>query len=181
MVSTVGEVLNLKRLVDHTRVAMHRKGVSVGENMPFGVMLEVPAAAVCIDDLLDEVDFISIGSNDLIQYLMAAARNNPKVAQLCEPFSPAIFRVLLQVIKACKDHNTPVTLCGEMAGRRTSPSRHVGPQARCPSRDPRRISAHRHQRAGHSHQREVPAPRPPGRQVHIAAIRRHRHCAKLSI
>jgi phosphotransferase system enzyme I (PtsI) len=96
---------------------MHRQGVSVGDNMPFGVMLEVPTAAVCIDDLLDEVDFISIGSNDLIQYLMAADRNNLKVAQLCEPFSPAIFRVLRQIIKACNEHNTPVTLCGEMAGR----------------------------------------------------------------
>jgi phosphoenolpyruvate-protein kinase (PTS system EI component) len=80
-------------------------------------MLEVPAAALCVDALLEEVDFVSIGSNDLIQYVMAADRDNPKVAHLCEPFSPAIVRLLHQVIKACTEQGKPVTLCGEMAGR----------------------------------------------------------------
>jgi phosphoenolpyruvate-protein kinase (PTS system EI component) len=80
-------------------------------------MLEVPAAALCIDALLDEVDFVSIGSNDLIQYVMAADRDNPKVAHLCEPFNPAVMRLLHQIIKACEQRGTPVTLCGEMAGR----------------------------------------------------------------
>src|SRR5207302_2626982 len=68
-------------------------------------------------DLLDHVDFVSIGSNDLIQYVMAADRDNPKVAHLCEPFSPALMRLLDHVIKACNARETPVTLCGEMAGR----------------------------------------------------------------
>ncbi len=63
------------------------------------------------------MDFISIGSNDLIQYLMAADRDNPKVAHLCEPFSPPVFRILNHIIKACVRHDKPVTLCGEMAGR----------------------------------------------------------------
>jgi phosphoenolpyruvate-protein kinase (PTS system EI component) len=80
-------------------------------------MLEVPAAALCIDALLDEADFVSIGSNDLIQYVMAADRDNPKVAHLCEPFNPAILRLLQQIIKACNARGTEVTLCGEMAGR----------------------------------------------------------------
>jgi phosphoenolpyruvate-protein kinase (PTS system EI component) len=79
-------------------------------------MLEVPAAALCVDEILDEVDFVSIGSNDLIQYLMAADRDNPKVAHLCEPFSPALMRLLQDVISACDRHGKPVTLCGEMAG-----------------------------------------------------------------
>src|SRR5262249_20701798 len=82
-----------------------------------GVMLEVPAAALCVDALLDEIDFVSIGSNDLIQYVMAADRDNPKVAHLCEPFSPAILRLLDQVIGSCNNRGMPVTLCGEMAGR----------------------------------------------------------------
>src|SRR5438445_8727942 len=85
--------------------------------MPVGIMLEVPAAALCIDALLDEADFVSIGSNDLIQYVMAADRDNPKVAHLCEPFNPAILRLLAQVIKVCNERGKPVTLCGEMAGR----------------------------------------------------------------
>jgi phosphotransferase system enzyme I (PtsI) len=117
MVTTLQEVRRLKQLVDQTRAALKRERVPFGENIPFGVMLEVPAAALCIDDFLDEVEFVSIGSNDLIQYVMAADRNNPKVAHLCEPFSPAVFRLLHRLIYACNRHRTPVTLCGEMAGR----------------------------------------------------------------
>ncbi len=64
-----------------------------------------------------ETDFISIGSNDLIQYLVAADRDNPKVAHLCEPLSPAIFKVLQMVLDACRRTGTPVTVCGEMAGQ----------------------------------------------------------------
>src|SRR5207302_1939945 len=117
MISTLEEVHRLKRLMARTRAALQREGISYGEDIPIGVMLEVPAAALCIDALLDEVDFVSIGSNDLIQYVMAADRDNPKVAHLCESFSPAILRLLQQIIKACNAHGTPVTLCGEMAGR----------------------------------------------------------------
>jgi phosphoenolpyruvate-protein phosphotransferase len=117
MISTLEEVQRLRRVVDRTRIALLRAGVPFGEDIPFGVMLEVPAAALCIDDLLDVVDFVSIGSNDLIQYLMAADRDNPKVAHLCEPFSPALMRLLSQIIKACNEREKPVTLCGEMAGR----------------------------------------------------------------
>jgi phosphoenolpyruvate-protein kinase (PTS system EI component) len=70
-----------------------------------------------VDDLLDEVDFVSIGSNDLIQYVMAADRDNPKVAHLCEPFSPPVLRLLSNVLKTCSERGKPVTLCGEMAAR----------------------------------------------------------------
>jgi phosphoenolpyruvate-protein phosphotransferase len=117
MISTLEEVQRLRRFVARTKTALRREGVSFREDIPFGVMLEVPAAALCIDHLLDEVDFVSIGSNDLTQYLMAADRDNPKVAHLCEPFSPALLRLLNHVIKTCVARGTPVTLCGEMAGR----------------------------------------------------------------
>ena len=117
MISTLEEVQRLKRVVRRTQLQLARAGEPSGENIPFGVMLEVPAAALCIDSILEEVDFVSIGSNDLIQYLMAADRDNPKVAHLCEPFSPALYRILNQVIKSCNEAGTPVTLCGEMAGR----------------------------------------------------------------
>ena len=96
---------------------LRREGVAFGEDVKTGVMVEVPAAAVCIDAILRETDFISIGSNDLIQYLVAADRDNPKVAHLCESLSPAIFRVLQMVLDACQRTGTPVTLCGEMAGQ----------------------------------------------------------------
>jgi phosphoenolpyruvate-protein phosphotransferase len=117
MVSTLEEALQLRGLVDEARASLEGSGVQFARQMPVGVMLEVPAAAACIEDLLDAVDFVSIGSNDLIQYLMAADRNNPKVAHLCEPFSPALYRVLGRILRACTDRGKPVTVCGEMAGR----------------------------------------------------------------
>ena len=116
MVSTLEEVQRLKRVVQRTREQLQREGVPFGKDVPFGIMLEVPAAALCVEELLHEVDYVSIGSNDLVQYLMAADRDNPKVAHLCEPFSPALLRLLNHVIKACNAVSKPVTLCGEMAG-----------------------------------------------------------------
>jgi phosphoenolpyruvate-protein phosphotransferase len=116
MISMLEEVHRIKKIVARTRLALARSGVKFGEDMPVGIMIEVPAAALCIDELLDEVDFVSIGSNDLIQYLMAADRDNPSVAHLCEPFSPALLRLLEKVIRSCKERGKPVTLCGEMAG-----------------------------------------------------------------
>jgi phosphoenolpyruvate-protein phosphotransferase (PTS system enzyme I) len=117
MISTLEEVVRIKRAVDRARQELVRQGAAHAAAVPVGVMLEVPAAAVCIHRILKEVDFVSIGSNDLTQYLMAADRDNPKVAHLCEPFSPALMRVLARVIRACVARNKPVTLCGEMAGR----------------------------------------------------------------
>jgi phosphoenolpyruvate-protein phosphotransferase len=117
MISTLEEVRQLKRMVHRTRLSLERAGIPFAEDIPLGIMLEVPSAALCIDHLLDEVDFVSIGSNDLTQYLMAADRDNPKVAHLCEPFGPAIFKTLDHIIRACNKHGKPVTLCGEMAGR----------------------------------------------------------------
>jgi phosphoenolpyruvate-protein phosphotransferase len=117
MISTLEEVQRLKRMLNRTRTALRREGVPFAEDMAVGIMVEVPAAALCVDVLLDQVDFISIGSNDLIQYVMAADRDNPRVAHLCEPFSPAILNLLSQVIRICTERDKPVTLCGEMAGR----------------------------------------------------------------
>jgi phosphotransferase system enzyme I (PtsI) len=117
MISTVEEVRKLRRLLDRARMALHRQKIPHGENVPFGVMVEVPAAAECIDHILAEVDYVSVGSNDLIQYLMAADRDNPRVAALCDPLHPAVLRVLKRVIGRCVRKNKPVTLCGEMAGK----------------------------------------------------------------
>ncbi len=108
MVSTLEEVRQLKRAVTRCQVELRRRGARFAADVPLGVMLEVPASAICIDLLLDEVDFVSIGSNDLIQYVMAADRDNP---------SPAVMRLLRQVLQTCNERGKPVTLCGEMAGR----------------------------------------------------------------
>lgn len=117
MVTTVEELRQLKHLFRMSRDDLARRKAPFNGDISVGVMIEVPAAAVCVDDFLDEVDFVSIGTNDLIQYLTAADRDNPKVAHFCEPFGPAIFRLLHRVIGACVRRHVPVTVCGEMAGR----------------------------------------------------------------
>jgi phosphotransferase system enzyme I (PtsI) len=117
MITTLEELRHVNRMVEDARRNLSREGVAYGDDVKTGVMVEVPAAAVCIDAILRETDFISIGSNDLIQYLVAADRDNPKVAHLCEPLSPAIFKVLQMVLDACQRTGTPVTVCGEMAGQ----------------------------------------------------------------
>ncbi len=121
MITTVVEMRRVRRLVRRVRRALEQEGEPFGE-VAIGMMLEVPAAAVAIDDFLEIVDFVSIGSNDLVQYLMAADRDNPKVSHLCQPLSPPVLIVLAGVIAACKRTGVPVTLCGEMAG---SPSAFV--------------------------------------------------------
>ncbi|MCE9604277.1 MAG: phosphoenolpyruvate--protein phosphotransferase [Planctomycetia bacterium] len=114
MVTTVEEMRKIRSFVHRAERQLIQRKVPFAR-VPIGMMLEVPAAAVSIDVLLEESDFVSIGSNDLVQYLMAADRDNPKVSALCDPFSPAVLQVLTQVIAACRAANKPVTLCGEIA------------------------------------------------------------------
>lgn len=115
MITTLVEVRKIHAFVGKARQQLEAEGHRVGK-VPIGMMLEVPAAAITIETLLERVDFVSIGSNDLVQYLMAADRDNPKVAHLCQPLSPAVLIVLRNVIAACLAAHKPVTLCGEMAG-----------------------------------------------------------------
>jgi phosphoenolpyruvate-protein phosphotransferase len=116
MITTLEEVRQLRRAVTRAKQTLKREGRPFADDVPVGIMIEVPAAALCIDRLLAEVDFVSVGSNDLLQYLMAADRDNPRVANLCDPFHPALLGLLGRVIRACDRAEKPVTLCGEMAG-----------------------------------------------------------------
>ena len=116
MVTTVEEIRKLRSMVRRAYKTLNSQGIKTKE-VPIGMMLEVPAAAVSIESMLDLVDFVSIGTNDLVQYLMAADRDNPKVAHLCQPLAPPVLIVLKNVIAACNAANVPVTVCGEMAGR----------------------------------------------------------------
>ena len=116
MVTTVEEIRKLRNMVRRAYKTLTSRGIPAKE-LPIGMMLEVPAAAVSIGTMLDLVDFVSIGSNDLIQYLMAADRDNPKVSHLCQPLAPPVLHVLKNVITACNLAHKPVTVCGEMAGK----------------------------------------------------------------
>lgn len=115
MVTTVEEIRRLRSMVRRAYKTLNSRGIKTKE-VPVGMMLEVPAAAVSIGTMIDLVDFVSIGSNDLVQYLMAADRDNPKVAHLCQPLAPPVLIVLKSVIETCNRAHKPVTVCGEMAG-----------------------------------------------------------------
>lgn len=115
MLTTLEETRQVLSMVRKAKRQLLAERKPIGR-VEVGAMIEVPAAAVMIDHILAEVDFISIGSNDLVQYLMAADRDNPKVSHLCQPLSPAVLRVLHRIIQAAIKANKGVTLCGEMAG-----------------------------------------------------------------
>jgi len=116
MITTLEEIHRVRKMVRRAcaQLDAERKDYCL---TPLGMMLEVPAAAVSIDTLLHAVDFVSIGSNDLVQYLMAADRDNPKVSHLCQPLAPAVLQVLTRVVESCVAANKPLTLCGEMAAQ----------------------------------------------------------------
>jgi phosphotransferase system enzyme I (PtsI) len=87
------------------------------EDVPVGVNLEVPSAAMVADLLAPEVDFFSVGTNDLIQYLLAVDRTDPRVSSLYEPLHPAVLRTLRRIAEAAEAHGRPLSVCGEMAGQ----------------------------------------------------------------
>jgi len=116
MITTLEEIHRVQRLVAGVKRQLIREGKRFVD-VPIGIMIEVPAAAIMVGSMLPQVDFVSIGSNDLVQYLMAADRDNPKVAHLCQPLAPAVLQVLTDVIRKCNEAGRPVTVCGEMAGQ----------------------------------------------------------------
>ena len=116
MITALEEIKKVRTIVRRASEQLKGEG-KVYRDVQLGIMIEVPAAAISIQDFLNVVDFVSIGSNDLVQYLMAADRDNPKVSHLCQPLSPPVLRVLSRVIRAARQVNKPITLCGEMAGQ----------------------------------------------------------------
>jgi phosphoenolpyruvate-protein phosphotransferase len=116
MVSTVGEVRAAWALLEECRAELLVEGQVVAEEMEVGIMVEIPATAVMADRLAAEVDFFSIGTNDLAQYTMAADRTNADVASLAIGFQPAVLRLVRDVIAAAHAQGKWVGLCGELAG-----------------------------------------------------------------
>ncbi len=115
MVSCYDEVLETKAIIEEIKSELAGADVPFADAIPLGVMIETPAAALIADVLAREADFFSIGTNDLIQYTIAADRSNERVNHLYRPGHPAVLRSIRETVNAAKHHNIPVTVCGQTA------------------------------------------------------------------
>jgi phosphotransferase system enzyme I (PtsP) len=117
MVSEPWEFDEAKAIFEKQRAWVAKQGRQTPSRIRYGTMLEVPALAETLDLILPKIDFMSIGTNDLTQFLFAADRANPKLAERYDWLSPAILRFIRRIAAACHEADVPVTICGEMGGR----------------------------------------------------------------
>jgi phosphotransferase system enzyme I (PtsP) len=117
MVTSAAEFAGAKRLIHRELTIQRQRGHAAPSNLRVGAMIEVPSIVYELDALLPMVDFVSVGSNDLLQFLFAADRGNPRVAHRYDSLSVPALRAMKAVVDAGARYGVPVTLCGEMAGR----------------------------------------------------------------
>jgi phosphotransferase system enzyme I (PtsP) len=115
LISCLDEVRTIRSILNSVIEELRQQGCEVPDSLPFGIMVEVPAAVQIVDLLAKEVDYLSIGTNDLIQYLLAADRNNPKVKSYYEPYHPAVLHAIKRVADVGLKMGKKVSVCGEMA------------------------------------------------------------------
>ncbi|HAJ69785.1 MAG: phosphoenolpyruvate--protein phosphotransferase [Alkalibacterium sp.] len=120
MIATLQEFREAKAILEEEKALLLEKGVEVSDSIEVGIMIEIPAAAVLADQFAKEVDFFSIGTNDLIQYSMAADRMNERVSYLYQPYNPSILRLVKHVIDSAHKEGKWAGMCGEMAGDQTA-------------------------------------------------------------
>jgi phosphotransferase system enzyme I (PtsP) len=117
MIATVSEFDQAKELVDRELTHLRRHGHKLPDEVEVGSMVEVPSLLYQLDELLEHVDFLSVGSNDLVQFLYAVDRGNPRVSGRFDPLSAPVLRALKDIADKCREYSKPVTLCGELASQ----------------------------------------------------------------
>ena len=116
MISSREEVDNSRGIIRDVMKELDKEKIKYNKDIPVGIMVEIPSAALSIEDLIHHIDFVSIGTNDLIQYTLAVDRNNEKVADYYQPLNPSVISLITNVVKVCNKSGKPVSVCGEMAG-----------------------------------------------------------------
>jgi phosphotransferase system enzyme I (PtsI) len=116
MISGLPELYETKKILEEVKAELRSEGKEFNDDVPIGVMIEIPSAAMIADLLAREVSFFSVGTNDLIQYTLAIDRQNEHVAYMYEPLDPAVLRLLQRIAKAARDAKITLAMCGEMAG-----------------------------------------------------------------
>ena len=116
MLSNVSEIDQTLRLIENAKQSLRQEKIAFDEQIQIGGMIEIPAAALCLDIFMRKLDFLSIGTNDLIQYTLAIDRTDDSVAHLYDPLHPAVLRLVAHIIRSANRARVPVAVCGEMAG-----------------------------------------------------------------
>lgn len=116
MISTLQELLHAQHLLQLCKLELDKEGLAYDHGIETGAMIEIPSSAICAEMFAKHVDFLSIGTNDLIQYTLAIDRIDDQVNYLYDPLHPAVLRLIHMTLQAGKKHNIPVSMCGEMAG-----------------------------------------------------------------
>jgi phosphotransferase system enzyme I (PtsI) len=116
LIATLLELRQAKMVLADVMEDLDEEGVAFNRKLPVGMMVEVPAAVLMIDHFVEEVDFISIGTNDLTQYTLAADRSNKDVAGLYSPADPSVLRLIRMAVEAANSKQIPVNVCGQMSG-----------------------------------------------------------------
>jgi phosphotransferase system enzyme I (PtsI) len=120
MIATLDEFRQGKAILEEEKQKLVSEGTKVADHIEIGIMVEIPSTAVMAEQFAKEVDFFSVGTNDLIQYTMAADRMNERVSYLYQPYNPAILRLVKMVIDAAHKEGKWAGMCGEMAGDETA-------------------------------------------------------------
>jgi phosphotransferase system enzyme I (PtsI) len=115
MIADVHELREAIRLLGQARRELEAKGIPMAERIPVGAMVEIPSAALCVDSLARECDFLSIGTNDLTQFTLAVDRGNQRISHLYDPFHPAVLGLISRTVQSTRERGTLVAVCGELA------------------------------------------------------------------